>query len=56
MVTIFSFMAFRSIIISKASKIRLDLNNIVVTYESEPYHINLDEISTIVIGFYEMKG
>lgn len=49
MVTIFSFMAFRSIIISKASKINLDLNNIVVTYEGEPYHINLDEISTIII-------
>ncbi len=49
MVAIFSFMAFRSIIISKATKINLDLNNIVVTYESEPYHINLDEISTIVI-------
>ena len=49
MVAIFSFMAFRSIIISKATKINLDLNNIVVTYESEPYHINLDEISTIII-------
>ena len=49
MVTIFSFMAFRSIIISKASKINLDLNNIVVTYEGEPYHINMDEISTIII-------
>ena len=49
MVAIFSFMAFRSIIISKATKINLDLNNIVVTYECEPYHINLDEISTIVI-------
>lgn len=49
MVAIFSFMAFRSIIISKATKINLDLNNIVVTYESEPYHINLEEISTIVI-------
>ena len=49
MVAIFSFMAFRSIIISKATKINLDLNNIVVTYESELYHINLDEISTIII-------
>ena len=42
-------MAFRSIIISKATKIILDLNNIVITYDNEPYHINLDEISTIVI-------
>ena len=42
-------MAFRSIIISKATKINLDLNNIVITYDNEPYHINLDEISTIVI-------
>ena len=46
---LFIFMAFRSIIISKATKINLDLNNIVVTYDREPYHINLDEISTIII-------
>lgn len=42
-------MAFRSIIISKATKINLDLNNIVVTYDKEPYYINLDEISTIIV-------
>lgn len=42
-------MAFRSIIINKATKINLDLNNIVITYDDNPYHINLDEISTIIV-------
>lgn len=42
-------MAFRTIVIDKASKINLDLNNIVVTYDDESFWINLDEISNIVI-------
>lgn len=41
-------MAFRTVYIEKAVRVRLDLNNIVVTYENENYYINLDEISTIV--------
>lgn len=42
-------MAFRSILINKATKINLDLNNIVVYYEQQKYFINLDEINLIVI-------
>lgn len=42
-------MAFRSILISEATKINLDLNNIVIRYNGDNYHINLDEISTLVL-------
>ena len=42
-------MAFRTIVINKASKISLDLNNIVIYYDNEPYWINLDDISVIII-------
>ena len=42
-------MAFRNIVIEKAVKVNLDLNNIVIRYEEEDYWIQLDEISTIVI-------
>lgn len=42
-------MAFRSILISEATKINLDLNSIVIQFNKEDYHINLDEISTIVL-------
>jgi len=42
-------MAFRSILISQATRINLDLNNIVVLHNGDDYAINLDEISTIVM-------
>lgn len=42
-------MAFRSILLNKATKINLDLNNIVVVFEEDKYYINLDEINVIVI-------
>lgn len=42
-------MAFRSIVIEKAVKVNLDLNNIVIRYEEEDYWIQLDEISTLII-------
>lgn len=42
-------MAFRTILISEATKINLDLNNIVIRYNGDNYHINLDEISTLVL-------
>lgn len=42
-------MAYRSILISQATKINLDLNNIVVYSNDEKYYINLDEISLIVL-------
>lgn len=42
-------MAFRSILIEKAVKVNLDLNNIVIRYEDEDYWIQLDEISTLII-------
>ncbi len=45
----FCFMAFRSILIEKAVKVNLDLNNIVIRYEDEDYWIQLDEISTLII-------
>ena len=45
----FDFMAFRSILIEKAVKVNLDLNNIIIRYEDEDYWINLDEISTLII-------
>ncbi len=41
-------MAFRTIYIEKAVKVKLDLNNIVVYYEDDNYYINIDEISTII--------
>ncbi len=41
-------MAFRTIYIEKAIKVKLNLNNIVVYYENDIYQINIDEISTIV--------
>lgn len=41
-------MAFRTIYIEKALRVRLDLNNIVVNYEDDNYTINLDEINTII--------
>lgn len=43
------FMAFRTVIIDKAARINLDLNNIVVYYKDEHFWINLDEISIILI-------
>lgn len=43
-------MAFRSIIIDKAIRINLDLNNLVIFYENDNYKINLDEISIILIS------
>ena len=46
---LFFVMAFRTIVINKASKISLDLNNIVIYYDNEPYWINLDDISVIII-------
>ncbi len=42
-------MAFRNILIEKAVKVSLDLNNIVVRFEEEDYWISLDEISTLII-------
>lgn len=42
-------MAFRTIVIDKATKINLDLNNIVVKYDDESFWISLDEISNIII-------
>lgn len=45
----FYSMAFRNILIEKAVKVNLDLNNIVVRYEEEDYWIQLDEISTLII-------
>ncbi len=41
-------MAFRTVYIEKAVKVRLDLNNIVVNYEDDEYYINIDEIHTIL--------
>ena len=41
-------MAFRTVYIEKAVKVRLDLNNVVVNYENDDYYINIDEISTII--------
>lgn len=41
-------MAFRTVYIEKAVRVRLELNNIVVYYENNNYYINLDEISSIV--------
>lgn len=41
-------MAFRSILISEATKINLDLNNIVIQYSGDSYRINIDEISTLI--------
>ncbi len=45
----FSFMSFRTVIIDRAARINLDLNNIVIYYEQEHFWINLDEIHTIII-------
>jgi len=42
-------MGFRTVLIEKASKINLDLNNIVVQSFNEHYWINIDEIDTIII-------
>lgn len=42
-------MAVRTILISEATKINLDLNNIVIRYNGDNYHINIDEISTLVL-------
>ena len=44
----FIYMAFRTVYIEKAVKVRLDLNNIVVNYEDDEYYINIDEIHTIL--------
>lgn len=47
---LFSYkMSFRTVLINKASRINLDLNNIVVFYEDDKFYINLDDINTIVI-------
>ena len=42
-------MALRTVVLDKASKINLDLNNLVVLYNEESFNICLDEIDTIVI-------
>lgn len=42
-------MAFRTIVLEKANRINLDLNNLVVLYENDKYWINLDEIGSIII-------
>lgn len=42
-------MAFRSILVSEATKINLDLNNIVIKYSGDEYRINIDEVSTLVL-------
>ena len=42
-------MEFRTVVINKAKKVNLDLNNIVICYENENYWINLDEISNLII-------
>lgn len=42
-------MAFRTIVIEKAARINLDLNNIVIRYNEENFWINLDEINNIII-------
>lgn len=42
-------MAFRSIIVNKATKISIDLNNIVIRYQEDDFWINIEEISNIVI-------
>lgn len=42
-------MAFRSIVIHKAIKISLDLDNLLIQYGEDPFWINLEEIHTIVI-------
>ena len=44
----FGIMAFRTIYIEKAVKVKLDLNNIVIYYENHNYYINIDEVSTII--------
>ena len=44
----FRKMAFRTIYIEKAVKVKLDLNNIVVYYDNSNYYINIDEVSTII--------
>lgn len=41
-------MAFRTIYIEKAVKVKLDLNSIVIYYENNNYYINLDEVNTII--------
>lgn len=41
-------MAFRIVLIEKALRVRLDINNIVVNYENEDFWIHIDEIDTIV--------
>lgn len=43
-------MSFRTILIEKAEKINLDLNNIVVKHNEDKYWVNLDEVGTIVIS------
>ena len=43
------FMAFRTIYIEKAVRLKLELNNIIVNYDNDDYHINLDEINTIIV-------
>jgi CRISPR-associated protein Cas1 len=43
-------MGFRTVIIDQAVRINLDLNNIVVYYQSEYFYVNLDEINTIIIS------
>lgn len=42
-------MAYRTVVLNQATKINLNLNNIVVYYEQEKYFIDLDEINLIII-------
>lgn len=42
-------MGFRTVILDKANRINLDLNNLVVILDNNKFFISLDEISTIVI-------
>lgn len=45
----FLYMGFRTVVLDKANKINLDLNNLVVLYNDEKFYINIDEIDTIII-------
>lgn len=42
-------MGFRSILISEATRINLNLNSLVVYYKEENYYIDLDEIDLIIV-------
>lgn len=42
-------MSFRTVLVNKASRINLDLNNMVIFYDEEKFYINLDDITTIIL-------